>query len=50
MLVANRTEMIKNHTNVHEWHYIGYKDNLADYISRGIDVAIFCGNQNCEPF
>ena len=39
MFVANRIEIIRDHTEMHQWHYIGTKDNPADYSSRGIDVA-----------
>ena len=31
--------MIRDHTDIHQWHYIGSMDNLADYRSRGIDVV-----------
>ena len=27
VFVANRIEMIKDHTDIHQWHYIGTKDN-----------------------
>ena len=51
--------MIRDHTDTHQWDYIGTKDNPADYSSRGINVAndkavqkcngfkdhLFCGNQ-----
>ena len=39
VFVANRIEMIRDHTEIHQWYYIGTKDNPADYSSRGIDVA-----------
>ena len=39
VFVANRIEMIRDHTAIRQWHYIGTKDNPADYSSRGIDVA-----------
>ena len=39
MFVANRIEMIRGHTDIPQWHYIGTKDNPADYSSRGINVA-----------
>ena len=39
MFVANRIELIRDHTDIHQWHYVGTKDNPADYSSRGIDVA-----------
>ena len=39
VFVANRIEIIRDHTEIHQWHYIGTKDNPADYSSRGIDVA-----------
>ena len=58
MFVANRIEMTKDYTDSHQWHYIGSKDNPADYSSRGIDEAnekakyhLLCGNQkHSEPF
>ena len=63
VFVANKIEMIKNHTYVHQWHYVGTKDNPADYSSRGIDEAkdkvvqngfkdhLFCVNQkHSGPF
>ena len=31
--------MIRDHTDIHQWHYIGIRDNPTDYSSRGIDVA-----------
>ena len=58
MFVANRIEIIRDHTEIHQWHYIGTKDNPADYSSRGTDVAndqaiqkwfedhLLSGNQN----
>ena len=39
VFVTNRIEMIRDHTAIQQWHYIGTKDNPADYSSRGIDVA-----------
>ena len=57
VFVANRIKMIRDHTDIHQWHYIGIRDNPTDYSSRGIDVAntrlfkngfednLFCGNQ-----
>ena len=56
MFVTNRIELIRDHTDIHQWHYVGTKDNLADYSSRGIDVMtkmfkngfedhLFCGKQ-----
>ena len=35
LIVANKLEVIRDHTNIHQWHYIDTKDNLADYSSRG---------------
>ena len=39
VFVTNRIEMIRDHTAIQQWHYIGTKDNPADYSSRGTDVA-----------
>ena len=39
VFVANRIELIRYHTDIHQWHYVGTKDKPADYSSRGIDVA-----------
>ena len=39
VFVVNRIEMTRDHTGIHQWHYIGTKVNPADYSSRGIDVA-----------
>ena len=39
MLVAKRIEIIRDHTVIQQWRYIGTKDNSADYSSRGIAVA-----------
>ena len=39
VFVTNRIEMISDHTAIQQWHYIGTKDNPADYSSRGTDVA-----------
>ena len=39
VFVANRIELIRDHTDIHQWHYVGTKDSPADYSSRGIDVA-----------
>ena len=39
VFVANRIEMIRDHIDIHQWCYIGTKDNPADYSSRGTDVA-----------
>ena len=36
---ANRIKMISDHTDIHQWHYIGTNDNPVDYSSRDIDVA-----------
>ena len=39
MFVGSKIELIKDHTDIHQWHYVGTKDNPADYSSRGIDVG-----------
>ena len=31
--------MISDHTDIHQWHYIGTNDNPVDYSSRDINVA-----------
>ena len=36
--VANRTQAIRETTDVSKWHYVNTKDNPADYASRGLDV------------
>ena len=36
--MANRVELIKDHLDKSQWHYISQKQNPADYSSRGIDV------------
>ena len=33
VFLASRIEMIRDHTTIHQWHYIGAKDNPADYSS-----------------
>ena len=37
--MANRVELIKDHSDESQWHYISSKQNPADYASRGIDVC-----------
>ena len=32
-------ELIKDHSNESQWHYINSKQNPADYASRGTDVC-----------
>ena len=39
IFVANRVELIKDHSDESQWHYINSKQNPADYASRGIDVC-----------
>ena len=39
VFVANGIELIRDHTGLHQWHYVGTKKNPADCSSRGIDVA-----------
>ena len=39
VFVVNWIEMIRDHTDIHQWHYVGTKDNPANYSSRGIDGA-----------
>ena len=39
VFVATRIELIRDHTDIHQCHYVDTKDNPADYSSRGIDVA-----------
>ncbi|XP_057305339.1 uncharacterized protein LOC130642266 [Hydractinia symbiolongicarpus] len=36
IFVANRIQIIKDNSDVNQWHYINTKDNPADYASRGI--------------
>ena len=40
--VANRIELIKQHSDEYQWFYISSKQNPADHASRGIDIC----NQN----
>ena len=42
--------MIRDHTDTHQWDYIGTKDNPADYSSRGINVANDKAVQKCNGF
>ena len=35
VFVANRVQLIGNHTDVKHWHYVNTADNLADLASRG---------------
>ena len=39
MLLANTKEMIRDQTDIHQWHYVGTKNIPEDYSSRGIDVV-----------
>ena len=39
MFVANRIKIIRDYTDIHQWHYIGTKHNPEDYSSRGMDVT-----------
>ena len=39
VFVANRTEMISDHTDIQQWHYIRIKNNSADYSSRSSGVG-----------
>ena len=39
IFVANRVELIKDHSDESQRHYINSKQNPADYASRGIDVC-----------
>ena len=36
VFVANRIQIIKEHSDVGQWQYVASKDNPADYASRGI--------------
>ena len=38
IFVANRVELIKDHSDESQWHYISSKQNPAENASRGIDV------------
>ena len=42
IFVANRNELIKQHSDEYQWFYISSKQNPADHASRGIDIC----NQN----
>ena len=37
--VANRIELIREHSEAEQWHYINTKENPAGYISRGISMG-----------
>ena len=42
IFVANRNELIKQHSDEYQWFYISSKQNPADHASRGIGIC----NQN----
>ena len=37
IFVANRVQLIRDNTNIEQWHYISTHDNPADDASRGLD-------------
>ena len=37
--VANRIELIREHSEAEQWHYVNTKENPADYVSRGISMG-----------
>ncbi len=39
VFVANRVQMIREHTSPSQWHYIDTKENPADHASRGLNVV-----------
>ena len=39
IIVANRVELIKDHSDKSQWHYISSKQNPAEYAPRKIDVC-----------
>lgn len=38
VFVANRVQLIRDHSEIQQWHYVNTADNPADYASRGIDM------------
>ena len=39
IFVANRIELIQEHSEAEQWHYVNTKENPADYVSRGISMG-----------
>ena len=39
IFVANRIELIREHSEAEQWHYINTKENPADYVSREISMG-----------
>ena len=39
IFVANRIELIREHSEAEQWHYVNRKENPADYVSRGISMG-----------
>ena len=39
IFVANRIELIREHSEAEQWHYVNTKENPADYVSRGISMG-----------
>ena len=37
--VANGIELIREHSEAEQWHYVNTKENPADYVSRGISMG-----------
>ena len=45
VFVANRVQMIRDYSNVHQWRYVDTKQNPADCASRGLDGQGITQNQ-----
>ena len=39
IFVAYRIELIREHSEAEQWHYVNTKENPADYVSRGISMG-----------
>ena len=38
IFVANMIELIREHAEAGQWHYVNTKENPEDYVSRGISM------------
>jgi len=47
IFIANRVQAIRNLSEPNQWRYVGIKENLADYPSRGTNVLDFL---NCDQW
>ena len=39
IFVANRIQLIQEHSEAEQWHYVNTKENPADYVSWGISIG-----------